>query len=78
MKWTLIFILIVPNAKADELLDVMLRNWNEQIEVIDQSHESHESEDYLSDAEVYHWELGTPDNIPEIEIIYNEPSPCQL
>lgn len=29
-------------------------------------------ENYSSDAEaeIYHWELGTPDNIPETEVIY--------
>ena len=32
-----------------------------------------------SEAEHYSWELGTRDDIPEIEIIYSdEPSPCEL
>ena len=78
MKWPLIFILVVPNVKADALLDAIYASWDKT--------EIYEKEDDLnyqeipdnSEAEVYHWELGTPDNIPEIEIIYDEPSPCQL
>ena len=64
MKW-LIFILLIPNAKADALLDAMIESWNVESE----STESYEAQ---SDAEVYHWELGTPDNVPEIEIIYDQ------
>jgi hypothetical protein len=76
MKW-LIFILLIPNARADFLLDEMVKSWNFE----DDASESYEAP---SDAEVYQndnysdsWELGTPDNIPEIEIIYDD-SPCQL
>jgi hypothetical protein len=49
----------------------MIESWNVESE----STESYEAQ---SDAEVYHWELGTPDNVPEIEIIYEEDSPCRL
>jgi hypothetical protein len=34
--------------------------------------------DYDYEADVYHWELGTTDNILEIEIIYQDSSPCGL
>lgn len=30
------------------------------------------------EPEAYHWELGTRDDLPELEIIYDEPSPCGL
>jgi hypothetical protein len=69
MKW-LIFILLIPDVRADALLDEMVKSWNFE----DDASESYEAQ---SDAEVYHWELGTPDNIPETEIIYDD-SPCQL
>jgi hypothetical protein len=76
MKW-LIFILLIPDVRADALLDEMVKSWNFE----DDASESYEAQ---SDAEVYQndnyndsWELGTPDNIPETEIIYDD-SPCQL
>lgn len=81
MKWVLIFILIIPNAKSDDLLDAIYGKWD-KIELYEKDDETNNPEipesSYFEDAEVYHWELGTPDNIPEIEIIYDEPSPCQL
>lgn len=50
------------------LLDNMISEWAKEAE----------SSEYVdqSDAEVYHWELGTPDNIPEIEIIYDKQEEC--
>lgn len=75
MKW-LIFILLIPTAKADALLDAIYGNWNkteiyENLDNLDQEI----PDDY--EVEVYHWELGTPDNLPETIIIY-EDSPCSL
>ena len=74
MRW-LIFILLIPNAKADALLDAIYANWD-KTEVYDKDDNSDFVEDH--EAEVYHWELGTPDNIPEIEIIYTDENPCEL
>jgi len=36
------------------------------------------SSDVESEAEVYHWELGEPDNLEETIIIYEEQDPCKL
>jgi len=64
----LFLLLLVPSSSADMLLDNMMSEWAKQ----------DESSEYVdeSDAEVYHWELGTPDNIPEIEIIYDKQEEC--
>ena len=64
----LFLILLAPNSNADMLLDNMISEWAKEAE----------SSEYAdqSDAEVYHWELGTPDNIPEIEIIYDKQEEC--
>jgi hypothetical protein len=73
MKNIIIFILLFPfnTVAKDYLLEAMFADWSkvEPVEIDDTA-------DY--EAEVYHWELGTPDNIPEIEIIYTEDSPCNL
>jgi len=71
----LAFLLLFPfnSIAQDALLEAMFKDWNEAPE-----EETEERVlDYDSEAEIIHWELGTPDNIPEIEIIYEE-SPCQL
>lgn len=77
----LIFLLLFPfnSIAKDALLEVMFRNWNMSKEEHDPEYSDSYSE-YPNDyeAEVYHWELGTPDNIPEIEIIYQDPNPCGL
>jgi hypothetical protein len=72
----LIFLLLLPfNSFAqDALLEAMFKDW---------SIEEVEEDNYLefpdsSEAEIYHWNLGTPDNIPEIEIIYEDNSPCRM
>ena len=80
MKW-LIFLLIIPTAKADALLDAIYADWgiSKMESTPDYSDESNYSETPdSSEPEFYSWELGNPDNIPEIEIIYDEPNPCQL
>lgn len=71
MKW-LIFILLIPTAKADALLDAIYGNWNktEIYENLDNS-DQEIPDDY--EVEILHWELGTPDNIPETIIIYDSP-----
>lgn len=68
------FLLLFPfnSIAQDALLEAMFKDWNSI------PAETEESEDYDSEPEVYHWELGTPDNIPEIEIIYTDDNPCQL
>jgi hypothetical protein len=77
----IIFILLFPfnSIAQDALLEAMFRNWSMSKEEQDPEYSDSYSEfpnDY--EAEVYHWELGTPDNIPEIEIIYQDPNPCGL
>lgn len=64
----LFLLLLAPNSNADMLLDNMVSEWAKEAE----------SSEYVdqSDTEVYHWELGTPDNIPEIEIIYDKQEEC--
>lgn len=69
----LIFLLLLPfNSFAqDALLEAMFKDWS--IEEVEE-----EEDPVYSDAEVYHWELGTPDNIPETQIIYEDESPCRM
>jgi hypothetical protein len=80
MKNIIIFILLFPfnTIAQDALLEAIYGKWDKS----DKYEESYEANDpeipESSDAEIYHWELGTPDNIPEIEIIYTEDSPCNL
>ena len=61
----------------DALLQAIYGKWDklEEYEKADEIEEPEAS--YFEEAEVYHWQLGTPDNIPEVEIIYEE-SPCRL
>lgn len=76
MKRLIVFILLFPfnSVAKDYLLEAMFADWS-KTEPINEV----ESDQYYSDeAEVYHWELGTPDNIPEIEIIYEDHGPCNL
>ena len=81
MKW-LIFILIIPTAKADALLDAIYGNWNNsylygnsnsvsKMESTPDYSDQEIPDDY--EVEILHWELGTPDNIPETIIIYDSP-----
>lgn len=79
MRICFFLILLTLNTAiaGDPLLEAMYRDWS-----IDVDEEVEEPiNDYGNDggdAEVYHWELGTPDNVPEIEVIYEEESPCRL
>ena len=72
----LVFLLLFPfnSIAQDALLEAMFKDWNE---TQDEEIEGNVLDDD-SEAEVYHWNLGTPDNIPEIEIIYTDENPCQL
>lgn len=76
MKFIIIWFLISISgtAKADALLDAIYSSFNE--EVYEKNYESAKADAETSDAEVYHWELGTPDNIPETVIIYTQSSSC--
>jgi hypothetical protein len=71
MKNLIGFILSVPLIYSnDYLLQAIYADYKEpeSVEVSE-----------TSEAEHYSWELGTPDNEAEIEIIYSdEPSPCEL
>jgi hypothetical protein len=70
----LIFILLLPfnSIAQDVLLEAMFKDWSLE-------EETDEIEYVETDAEIYHWELGTPDNIPPTEIIYtDEQSPCRI
>jgi hypothetical protein len=75
----LAFLLLFPfnSIAQDALLEAIYGKWDklEEYEKADEIEEPEPS--YFEEAEVYHWNLGTPDNIPEIEIIY-EDSPCRL
>jgi hypothetical protein len=67
----IVFILLFPfNSMAqDALLEAMFKNWKS---------DSDELEDnYQHEPEIYHWELGVPDNSVEIEIIYEDFDPCR-
>lgn len=71
MKW-LIFILIIPTAKADALLDAIYADWGiSKMESTPDYSDQEIPDDY--EVEVYHWELGTRDDIPETIIIYDSP-----
>lgn len=80
MKLIIVIMLFVNISRADALLDYMQGNWLEPIikEEIEDREEIYEEVE-TSESESYHWELGTPDNLPETIIIYSdEPSPCEL
>ncbi len=80
MKLIILIMLFVNISRADALLDYMQGNWLEPIikEEIEDPEALYEEVE-TSEAESYHWELGTPDNLPETIIIYSdEPSPCEL
>jgi|LakMenEpi03Aug12_release.lakeMendotaPanAssembly.Ray.scaffolds.fasta_scaffold2741393_1 hypothetical protein len=76
----LIFILLIPfnSIARDYLLEAMFANWNDSDLTFSDSNTEKSDYSESGEAEFYSWELGQPDNIPEIEIIYDDPSPCQL
>jgi hypothetical protein len=71
------FLLLFPfnSIAQDALLEAMFKDWSTE-----QTEDENNYSDFPnnSEPEVYHWELGTPDNVPEIEIIYTDDNPCQL
>lgn len=72
MKW-LIFILIIPTAKADALLDAIYADWGiSKVESTPDYSDSYSEIPNDSEPEFYSWNLGTPDNIPETIIIYED------
>lgn len=78
MKFIIIWFLISMSGavKADALLDAIYSNWYKS-ESYEKEYDSNDPEiPESSEAEVYHWELGTPDNIPETVIIYTQSAPC--
>ena len=80
MKNIIIFILLFPfnTVAQDALLEAIYGKWD-KLEEYGNDYEINDPEiPESSEAEIYHWSLGTPDNIPEIEIIYIEDSPCNL
>lgn len=76
----LAFIILFPlnSIAQDALLDAIYGKWDKS-DKYEESYEDYEEPEAAdsSEAEIIHWKLGTPDNIPEIEIIY-EDSPCRL
>ena len=76
----LAFLLLFPfnSIAQDALLEAIYGNWNklEEYEKADES--NYEEVPDSSEAEVYHWNLGTRDDIPETIIIYTDENPCQL
>lgn len=75
MRICFFLILLTLNSAiaGDPLLEAMYRDWSLDVDEVEETIDDYDN----GDAEVYHWELGTPDNVPEIEIIYEE-SPCRL
>jgi hypothetical protein len=81
MKNIIVFILSMPVFYSnDYLLQAIYSDYDVKQQVESSDVESGYSESYEgSEAEAHHWELGTPDNLPETIIIYSdEPSPCEL
>lgn len=74
----IVFLLLFPfnSIAQDALLEAMFKDWDSRPPETEEIDDRFLDDD--SEAEVYHWKLGNPDNIPEIEIIYDEPSPCGL
>jgi hypothetical protein len=72
MRWWVIFLLFCLHAKADVLSDLF--NSVPNCDKTD-SEESFNQEYFESNAESEHlsWELGTPDNIPQTEVILLTP-----
>jgi hypothetical protein len=71
MKWIIISLFIF----SDPLLESIYSPIAPDKPKPDEPEESYQ-ESYESEAEVYHWNLGTPDNIPVTEVIYDS-EPCR-
>jgi hypothetical protein len=81
MKNLIVFILLFPfnSIAQDALLQAIYGNWysSKQYENGDNSvSESESAPNYSDDGEpeFYSWNLGTPDNLPETIIIYENTS----
>lgn len=76
MKNLIVFILLFPfnSIAQDALLQAIYGNWynSEEYEKADEIDYPEFPESL--EAEVYHWQLGAPDNLPETIIIYEKTS----
>lgn len=72
----LIFLYPSTSYTQDLLLDYMRYNWVSEIKEETIAEPVDYAEPENSEAEVYSWELGTPDNIPETVIIYDLKTDC--
>lgn len=81
MRLWIILLLVPLNCLCSEdlLLEYMLTQWSTPQEKphLDDPEASSDVDDE-SEAEVYHWNLGEPDNLEETIIIYEEQDPCKL
>jgi hypothetical protein len=75
MKNLIVFILLFPfnSIAQDALLQAIYGNWNNS-EKYENEDKTESIESYDDEAEIYHWNLGTPDNLPETVIIYENTS----
>jgi hypothetical protein len=71
-----IFLFSFNSVAQDALLEAIYGKWD-KLELYEKDYNLNDPEiPESSDAEIYHWELGTPDNIPETVIIYTQSAPC--
>lgn len=72
MKW-LIFILLIHTAKADALLDAIYADLGiSEVHSTENYSDNYPETPDSSEPEFYSWNLGTPDNLPETIIIYED------
>jgi hypothetical protein len=73
MKWLFISLFIFSDLLLESIYSPIAPDKPKPDEPEESYQESYESEE----PEFYSWELGTPDNLPETEIIYEPRSrPC--
>ena len=72
MKWLFVALFIF----SDPLLESIYSPIAPDKPKPDEPEESYSDFPNDSEAEVYHWNLGTPDNIPVTEVIYDS-EPCR-
>jgi hypothetical protein len=73
MAYTYLLFASLSFAQDDYLYKIMSGYWNQEQPRVQEVRTVEEAEAYVSDegeAEAYSWNLGTPDNIPETEVIY--------
>jgi len=68
----LLFLLPTEASTQDLLLNYMIKNWNEAERIETNEPVEREEFEVYEESEAYSWELGTPDNIPELIIIYQD------